>query len=192
MKTHIVAALAALVALGSMTTTTAHAGPLDSILRGFSSKGTETQTARSVRPPLGYQVYCLQNPKDCRGGGADVVQYTSKLARQLAQVNQQVNRQISFKSQSTDVWRVNVTAGDCEDYALTKRQRLIRMGVPASALRMAVVRNSKGEGHAVLVVKTSKGELVLDNARQQILPRSKTGYRWLAVASSNPGKWSRL
>ena len=60
------------------------------------------------------------------------------------------------------------------------------------ALRMAVVRTSKGEGHAVLVVKTSKGDLVLDNIKKTIVSRQQTDYRWIAIASQNPSAWQKL
>ena len=53
--------------------------------------------------------------------------------------------------------------GDCEDYVLLKRRMLIQAGWPREALLITVVRDKKGEGHAVLTVKTDKGEFILDN-----------------------------
>ena len=193
MKHRFVAALAAFITVGTLATASSYAGPLDSAFRGFGASTSQAGiAARSALPPLGYQIYCLRNKAECRSKGAAVVPYTAKLASDLQRVNRSVNRSIRFKSDRGDVWQASVTEGDCEDYVLTKRKKLIRMGVSANALRVASVRNSRGERHAVLVVRTSKGELVLDNARSQILPRNKTGYRWVAMSSENPHRWSRL
>lgn len=110
---------------------------------------------------------------------------------QLESVNRSVNRSIRPKNdRGKDVWAINVSAGDCEDYALTKRARLIRMGFPAGALRMAVARTSSGEGHAVLVVRSSDGDLVLDNRHSTIRRWGQTDLRMVSVATANPLRWS--
>ena len=55
------------------------------------------------------------------------------------------------------------TKGDCEDYALLKRHTLIRKGWPVGSLLLTVVRDEKGEGHAVLTARTKQGDFILDN-----------------------------
>jgi len=90
-----------------------------------------------------------------------------------------------------DTWSVDPAYGDCEDYAMTKRSHLIHMGVPASALRIAYVKTSWGEGHAVLVVRTDSGELVLDNLTRAILPIQQTGLRVVSMSGANPSRWVR-
>ena len=57
--------------------------------------------------------------------------------------------------------------GDCEDYVLLKRRMLMQAGWPREALLITVVRDKKGDGHAVLTVKTDKGEFVLDNQERE-------------------------
>lgn len=89
-----------------------------------------------------------------------------------------------------DIWSLNPRAGDCDDYVMTKRHRLIKAGLPASALRVAIVRTRTGEGHAVLLVATADGELVLDNLRRNIIGRHRTGYSFIKVASANPNVWN--
>lgn len=101
-----------------------------------------------------------------------------------------MNRSIKPLNERRDVWSLNPTYGDCDDYVMTKRSKLIRAGVPSGALRVAVVRTQQGVGHAVLLVKTSSGDYVLDNLRSTIIKREQTGYRFLNVASSNPWKWA--
>ena len=69
--------------------------------------------------------------------------------------------------------------GDCEDYVLEKRRALIARGVPESALSIAVVRTRRNESHAVLLVETDKGELVLDSLSPWVTGWRETGYRWV-------------
>ena len=40
-----------------------------------------------------------------------------------------------------------------------------------------MVRDKKGEGHAVLTVKTDKGEYILDNQNENVVAWTETGYR---------------
>jgi predicted transglutaminase-like cysteine proteinase len=55
------------------------------------------------------------------------------------------------------------------------------------------VANEKGEGHAVLTVRTNRGEYVLDNLNKDVLPWSKTGYRFVKRQSQrNPNVWVSL
>ena len=83
--------------------------------------------------------------------------------------------------------------GDCEDYVLLKRRMLMQAGWPREALLITVVRDKKGDGHAVLTVKTDKGDFVLDNQEEQVLLWSDTGYRFVKRQSqSNPNNWVAL
>lgn len=80
--------------------------------------------------------------------------------------------------------------GDCEDYALTKRSELIASGMPMDALRIATARRWDGGAHVVLTVATDRGDYVLDNLRNNIMPWSDTGYAWLErQAANNPWEW---
>ena len=88
------------------------------------------------------------------------------------------------------MWTVSASAGDCEDYVLTKRHQLIRAGIPASSLRIAYVKTRRGEDHAILIVKTNGKDLVLDNLTATIRPLSQTGYRVISISGANPLKWS--
>jgi predicted transglutaminase-like cysteine proteinase len=83
--------------------------------------------------------------------------------------------------------------GDCEDYVLLKRKMLIDAGWPREALLITVVRDKKGEGHAVLTVKTDKGEFILDNQNESVVAWTETGYRFVKRQSqSDPNEWVSL
>ena len=83
--------------------------------------------------------------------------------------------------------------GDCVDYVLLKRRMLLEAGWPREALLITVVRDKRGDGHAVLTVETTRGEFILDNQVNEILPWNKTGYRYIKRQSqADPNMWVAL
>ncbi|MGQ3293169.1 MAG: transglutaminase-like cysteine peptidase, partial [Shinella sp.] len=89
-----------------------------------------------------------------------------------------------------EVWAYPSDAGDCEDYALLKRRELMEQGFSAADLLLTVLLKPDGEGHAVVTVRTSKGDFILDNLEEEVLLWSKTSYKFLKrQASFNSGRW---
>jgi predicted transglutaminase-like cysteine proteinase len=81
--------------------------------------------------------------------------------------------------QVDEFWTYPAGYGDCEDFALAKRRQLIEAGWEPSTLLMAVVRESNGDGHAVLMVRTDRGDLVLDNKDGMIRVWTETPYQYV-------------
>jgi predicted transglutaminase-like cysteine proteinase len=79
--------------------------------------------------------------------------------------------------------------GDCNDYAVTKRHELLENGLPSKALRLSVVKTASGIGHLVLVVVTTKGDIVMDNLTEVIRPWQTTDYHWLKIQSATDSKF---
>ncbi|EJZ17232.1 transglutaminase-like cysteine peptidase [Rhizobium sp. Pop5] len=176
------------------------AGPAG-LARGLTSSPTVSYISEKEKiiPPFAQVLFCAQNPAECRdNNGLSVVTLDDKQMQQLTDVNSTVNRtMIGRNDPSTelngDVWKVNVRSGDCEDFALTKRSRLIAMGWSSRALRIATAYTPSGEGHAVLVVRTDKGDLVLDNRKSSIKNWRDTDLRWDKIQSgTDPYVWYRL
>jgi predicted transglutaminase-like cysteine proteinase len=89
-----------------------------------------------------------------------------------------------------EIWSYPTKVGDCEDYALEKRRQLMELGVPAGSLLITVVRQPNGDGHAVLTVRTSLGDFVLDNLEPRVLAWTETEYTYLKRQSErNSGVW---
>ena len=140
--------------------------------------------------PFAMQVFCAKSPRQCAGAGtASQVTATNDLLAVLSQVNRRVNGAISPRNDRADSWSANASSGDCEDYVLTKRAQLIRKGIPAGSLRIATTKTRWGESHAVLVVKTSQGDYVLDNLNNQVKTLRASGYRIHSMSSSDPTRW---
>ena len=70
---------------------------------------------------------------------------------------------------------------------LLKRRMLMQAGWPREALLITVVRDKKGEGHAVLTVKTDKGDFILDNQAEEdpALVRHRLPLRQASVAEQS-------
>ena len=135
---------------------------------------------------------CVDHPGECLGGGARQVSYDGDLATLLERVNRQVNRRIApVRNEVIDVWSINATRGDCEEYVLAKRKALIAAGIPPSALSIVyALRN--GGGHAILAIHTDSGSYVLDNLNARIKPLWKTGYKLVSMSGPNPRVWQRV
>jgi predicted transglutaminase-like cysteine proteinase len=155
----------------------------------------------SARAPIGWVEFCVEHAQECDVNALeprDVV-LTQKAWKDLARINKWVNDRVK---PMTDLEHWGVVErwsypddgyGDCEDYVLLKRRMLMQAGWPRQALLITVVRDNKGEGHAVLTVKTDKGEFILDNQEEQIMLWSETTYRFVKRQSqSDPNLWVAL
>lgn len=154
----------------------------------------ERSTGLTTSSPLGFKVFCLKNPDQCQATPNRRVEATPDVMATLKRVNLAVNNAIrpTKEKASKDVWVLEARSGDCEDDAITKRARLIRQGIPAGALRIAYAKTRRGEDHAVLVVQTAGGDLVLDNLTNAIRPMSQSGLRFVSISGANPKKWASI
>ncbi|HLH90494.1 MAG TPA: transglutaminase-like cysteine peptidase [Xanthobacteraceae bacterium] len=160
-----------------------------------------TPVLNETRAPIGWIDFCTQYPRDCAGGASEArdVVLSPRAWRDLAEVNTWVNNAVKPIT-DLDHWGVvekwsypDDGYGDCEDYVLLKRRMLIEAGWPREALLITVVRDRKDEGHAVLTVKTDKGDFVLDNQAENIVLWSDTGYRFVKRQSqTDPNVWVSL
>jgi len=155
---------------------------------------TAVPAGKRTLPPLGHVMFCVEYPQECRAGSRDrVAPLTESAWHELVSVNSQVNSQIRSKHDSgpyKDVWSISSTTGDCEDYALTKRSRLIGAGWPPLALSVAVVEAPGFGTHAVLVARTDQGAFVLDNLNTTVRPWRAVGYQWAKIQSdTDPHNW---
>jgi predicted transglutaminase-like cysteine proteinase len=146
--------------------------------------------------PFQHVRFCLRYPDDCKSnptknGLIDLNDETLKL---LDHVNRDVNAAISpmakrYGPDLQDSWTISPSIGDCNDYAVTKRHALLQNGLPAQALRLSVVKTASGIGHLVLVVVTTKGDLVLDNLIGTIRPWQNADYHWLKIQSATDARF---
>ena len=165
------------------------------------SNGAFIQTAGPTSVPYGYVEFCHRIPAACTRNVSvePAVRLTPTLWKQLLFVNSYYNTTIIPMTDMqqyhvADFWAYPDSGyGDCEDYQLAKQRELIRQGWPASDLLMTAVRDKNGDGHAVLVVRTDRGDFVLDNEDSLIRLWSDTPYLYLKRESqSDPTQWVGL
>ena len=156
--------------------------------------------AGATNQPIGHYEFCRQYNNECgaTGGDAGPLTLTQENWKTILNVNYTTNTDVQPMTDMEiygveEQWTYPDAVGDCEDYVLLKRKRLIEAGISPSNLLITVVLQPNGEGHAVLTVRTDRGDFVLDNMRNKVLLWSETEYRYLKRQSStNAGKWVKL
>jgi predicted transglutaminase-like cysteine proteinase len=186
------AALAGFATAAMLSIASAHAA---------SERALFISVGEAARAPAGWSQFCAEYAPECDTTelAARDVALTSQAWNELVRLNRWVNETIT---PLTDVEHWGVSErwnypddgyGDCEDYVLLKRKTLMQAGWPRQALLITVVRDKQGDGHAVLTVKTDKGEFILDNQTEEIQLWSETEYRFVKRQSqTDPNVWIAL
>jgi predicted transglutaminase-like cysteine proteinase len=160
-----------------------------------------TMVAGLAKPPIGWVDFCQTHPQDCQVATVDAsaLRIDAKIWTMITRLNREVNASIE---QVEDIEQFGVLEkwvypvdgkGDCEDIVLEKRRRLMQAGIPRSALLITVVRDEQGDGHAVLTLRTDRGDYVLDNKTSKIKPWLDTPYGFVKRQSQqHPDIWVTL
>ena len=151
-------------------------------------------------PPVGHVNFCARNRGECKslGGTTRKVTLNNENWKILHEVNNYSNKSIQAVTDSElysvpEHWAFPTNAGDCEDFVLQKKRYLEGLGFPAETLLITVVLDELGLGHAVLTVRTDRGDFVLDNMRNDIRAWNSTGYTFIKRQSQyNPQQWVSL
>lgn len=160
----------------------------------------KVDTGPAARPVAAWTAFCARLPAECAVDTREpaFVTLTPRLRDLIGRVNRRVNARIK---PITDLAHWGVVDrwdypddgfGDCEDYQLLKRRMLVERGLPRRALRMTVVIDDIGEGHAVLMVRTDRGDLILDNKTNAVLSAPATGYTFIKREGQDGLAWVTL
>lgn len=152
----------------------------------------------TVSAPAGAQNLCGRYPWACQTSAQPTRISASGLDIAVT-VNRQINRQVTSISDQAQYGRTEHWAlptgrgGDCEDFALIKKKRLIEAGLDPQMLLVSTVLDRNRNAHAVLVIRTVQGDFVLDNLRDEVLPWRQTGYTFLRMQDpAQPGRWTAV
>lgn len=151
------------------------------------------------QPTTAWKRFCQQLPSECRVdlSEAAAIALTPAIWELLTITNGLVNTIIRPMDDLQhwgveDQWNFPDDGfGDCEDYQLLKRKLLVEAGLPRRAMRMTVVLD-KGEGHAVLTIRTDRGDFILDNKANRVMPWNETGYEFVKREASDSSAWVAL
>lgn len=145
--------------------------------------------------------FCARFPSECAINTKEPrrITMTPEIMKTLQEVNASVNHRIQAVEDFAhwgvaDHWDFAEDGrGDCEDYQLVKRRTLRdQYGLPQRAMRMTVVLDANGDGHAVLTILTDQGNFILDNLRDAVLSWDQTGYTFVSREGSNGEQWVSL
>lgn len=166
-----------------------------------------------VMPPAGWLDYCRRTPRDV---ACQAALLTPQRLHELHQVQAAMWRLPRRSDEQlyhrAEYWvPAGAAGGDCEDIALAAREQLLRLGWPASAVRLATAWTERNEHHLVLTVDIvhagQVATLILDSRFAQVQTwqeLKRIGYRfearqasrgatWVAIRDDEPmrGRWSR-
>jgi predicted transglutaminase-like cysteine proteinase len=153
-----------------------------------------------AKPISAWVSFCQAYAAECavdRNEAASIT-LTPALWNTIVAVNKRVNKAVQAMTDMDhlhvpDRWDLAEDGiGDCEDFQLLKRHLLAEAGLPRRAMRMTVVIDEKGEGHAVLTLITDRGDFVLDNKTSAVLPWHQTGYTFIKRESQDSVAWVSL
>lgn len=169
-------------------------------LAALPSTAFAAVTSGPARPISAWTEFCERYRSECAidRNEPTVITLTSAIWQTINTVNRRVNRSLQAVTDqdhwnTPDRWDLGEDgSGDCEDYQLLKRRMLVDAGLPRRAMRMTVVIDEKGEGHAVLTIITNRGDLILDNKVNAVLPWTQTHYAFVKRESQEGLGWVAL
>ena len=178
-----VKALAGFIAASAIAP--AHASPMPIV-------GSTTQ-------PIGHYEFCQNAPAECGPVAASAPHALTRADwNRMVDINNRVNSAIRPLTDmemwgKAELWSYPSDVGDCEDYVLLKRHMLVKAGFAKSNLLITVVRQPNGDGHAVLTVRTDRGDFILDNLVSRINDWRDTPYTYLKRQNTaHAGRWEKI
>jgi predicted transglutaminase-like cysteine proteinase len=154
---------------------------------------TQMPTGAPAIPPAGFLGFCAKHLPEClsRGQEPTTIELTDERRQAIEAVQTTINASITPRLDPAHVWDYSTDGtGDCNKFALTKRRELIAQGFPKGAVLLATATTERGEGHLVVVVRTDRGDFVLDNRVAHVVDWSSLPYHWVSVQSQqSPVRW---
>jgi predicted transglutaminase-like cysteine proteinase len=157
-------------------------------------------STHQAKPIPAWAEFCKRYPTECTVDASQpaIITLTAITWNTILEVNRRVNKSVrSIPDREhwgvADRWDLAEDgSGDCEDFQLVKRKLLADAGLPRRAMRMTVVIDDRDEGHAVLMIRTDRGDFILDNKTSAVLPWSKTGYIFVKREGQDSTAWVSL
>lgn len=154
-------------------------------------------TGSVTSQPIGHYEFCRLNRDECnvKSKPGTLPRLTPRGWDVVRDINTSINAAITPATDAEvygreEVWAYPADAGDCEDFVLLKREKLMKAGFSPADLLITVVRKPDGEGHAVLTLRSAQGDFILDNLVNDVKLWTETPYSYLKrQASFDTGRW---
>jgi predicted transglutaminase-like cysteine proteinase len=157
-----------------------------------------TVVVEKTTPPDGWAEFCHNYTPECdvKSATPRKIALTTEVWDKITEVNHWANAHIKPTPDRKHWGRINKWdfaedgRGDCKDYVLVKRRMLMQAGLPREALLISVVWTPQNKGHAVLIVRTDKGDYILDNLASKVVLWNQTPYDYvMRQTQANPNAW---
>lgn len=168
-------------------------------LHGEAGARTQLNLRENAVPPIAHAVFCMNYPRECSESAAAASFFSAPaqaLYAVLVVVNRYVNTairpiRVTYRNILDDRWLLSPLSGNCNDYAVSKRHELLRLGWPSGSLLLAKVVLATGEHHLVLVANAGGESFVLDNLKPGVVQLAAVAdYRWIRIESpADPKFW---
>ncbi len=167
----------------------------------FPVNGHVIAGAEQVLAPFAHVRFCAAHREQCQVKRNSIrksrMRMTPERFAMLERINLSVNNAIIPQADQPgllgDTWTLAPSRGDCDDYAVSKRAELLAKGWSSRSLLLVSATLPDRQEHLVLVVRTSAGDVVLDNLRRDVRPVSAVRYDWRSIQDeSNPAFWRRV
>ncbi|TGV26328.1 transglutaminase-like cysteine peptidase [Mesorhizobium sp. M4B.F.Ca.ET.143.01.1.1] len=143
--------------------------------------------------PKGFRILCQDHPEQCQirtvAKPVNYLQWEST----LEDVNRAVNRSIKYRLDVEDHFDDGPEWGDCDDFALTKRNILLKRGFDPSNVLFIYAHlhgESEGNDHNVLAIRTDHGLKIMDNMTDEIYGFDRMMVDWAYMEGiENPKAW---
>ncbi|MCJ2083431.1 transglutaminase-like cysteine peptidase [Methylobacterium sp. J-090] len=191
---------ALILAVTALGTTASRAQTSPTLLAALPAPATLAAPVGAARPIAAWVAFCERYAAECAIDANEParITLTPTAWTTITTVNRRINAAIRPVTDldhwgTPDRWDLAEDgSGDCEDFQLLKRKLLAEAGLPRRAMRMTVVIDEKGEGHAVLTLITDRGDFVLDNKTGAVLPWHRTGYVFIKREGTDAVAWVSL
>ena len=146
--------------------------------------------------PVGFSYFCMENPARCEplapGSSTEMISLSRWIDR-LEEVNSKVNASITYREEEVDHWDIAPPAGDCDDFAITKREALAAMGLSRGVMPLAFVLTDHYGSHVVLLINTTDGYMVLDNLTNEVYHLDQMIVHRLSIQDpAKPRNWTQI
>lgn len=147
--------------------------------------------------PPGWAEFCRNYKAACEAKSAEPrkIALSTEVWNKLVAINDWANAHIKPITDVRHFGRPNKWnyaedgRGDCKDYVLVKQRMLQQSGLPREALLITVVLTPR-TGHALLLVRTDKGDYVLDSLTSKIVLWRQAPYDFIMRQSqADPNTW---
>jgi predicted transglutaminase-like cysteine proteinase len=123
---------------------------------------------------------CSERNTQKRAHVVQVAAFFAQPPAALVTITREVNRSMTWRADppGDDRWQAGLSTGDCDDFVMEKRRRLLAAGIQTADMLVLVTVNADRVAHARLLVRSENGVWTLDNLTDRVRAWDGAGIVW--------------